>query len=42
MNVSIETIDLLEGIATTRAIRRFTTTHRNHGPEDICDSGTRP
>lgn len=24
------------------AIRRFTTTHRNHGPEDICDSGTRP
>ena len=30
VNVSIETIDLLEGIATTRAIRRFT-------PEPVSD-----
>jgi Protein of unknown function (DUF3105) len=34
---------VLEGdCVSADAIRRFTTTHRNHGPEDICDSGTRP
>jgi hypothetical protein len=34
---------VLEGdCVSADAIRRFTAAHRNHGPEDICDSGTRP
>jgi hypothetical protein len=24
------------------AIRRFTLANRNHGPENVCESGTRP
>lgn len=34
---------VLEGdCVSADAIRRFTAAHRNHAPEDICDSGTRP
>src|SRR4051812_10595453 len=34
---------VIEGdCASANAIRTFTLTHRNHAPEDICDSGTRP
>ena len=34
---------VLEGdCVSPDAIRSFALTHRNHAPEDICDSGTRP
>jgi hypothetical protein len=34
---------VLEGdCASPNAIRTFALAHRNHAPEDICDSGTRP
>ena len=34
---------VLEGdCVSANAIRTFALTHRNHAPEDICDSGTRP